>query len=334
MIKKEILAVIVSLIWFCSPALYAQYVVDTSISINKIYGVNTVDQTYKVDGYLVTSWDEPDQTYRPASGERVYENHHADQLISDGLWVPAFEFINIIGQRQTANRRVVISADGRVTYNERFQGLFTTTMDFRQFPFDHQTFVLMMEPFSYEQQQLVFGSARINVEALENQALSEWQMQGKPQARVSRSDYTHLQSGMLSHFSRLTISIQALRKPDYYLWRFILPLSLILVASWAVFWIEGFSERLMTSFTMMLTVVAYTFYTSSLLPRLPYTTLIERMVIMGYVSIFAAIIVIVFVKIRDEKGRPVEHVIPRCRVIFPALFLIAMSVLIGVNGGL
>ncbi|KUI98208.1 gamma-aminobutyric-acid receptor subunit beta [Vibrio sp. MEBiC08052] len=334
MIKTEILAVMAGLVWFCSPALYAQYVVDTSVSINKIYGVNTVDQTYKVDGYLVTSWDEPDPTYRPASGEQVYENRHAEQLMGEGLWVPAFEFINIIGQRQTANRRVVISADGRVTYNERFQGLFTTAMDFRQFPFDHQTFVLMMEPFSYEQKQLKFGSARVTVKALENQALSEWQIQGEPQARLSSSDYEHLQKDILSHFARLTISIQALRKPDYYLWRFILPLSLILVASWAVFWIEGFSERLMTSFTMMLTVVAYTFYTSSLLPRLPYTTLIERMVIMGYVSIFAAIMVIVFVKIRAEKGRPVEYVIPRCRVIFPTLFLIAMSVLIGVNSDL
>ncbi|MDW6004650.1 ligand-gated ion channel [Vibrio mangrovi] len=334
MMLKGILWGIAALIYLCSPELYAQYVVDTSVSINKIYGVNTVDQTYKVDGYLVTSWYEPDTTYRPASGERVYENHQAEQLMNAGMWVPAFEFINIIGKRQTANMRLVITADGRVTYNERFQGLFTTEMDFRQFPFDHQIFELIMEPFSYEQAQLVFGSARIDIETLDNQSLSEWQMQGEPEARVSRSDYAHLQSGALSHFSRLTISIEASRKPDYYLWRFILPLSLILVASWAVFWIEGFSERLMTSFTMMLTVVAYTFYTSSLLPRLPYTTLIERMVIMGYVSIFAAILVIVFVKIREEKGRPVKHVIPRCRAIFPTLFLIAMSMLIGVNSGL
>ncbi|UAB69958.1 gamma-aminobutyric-acid receptor subunit beta [Vibrio sp. SCSIO 43132] len=312
----------------------AQQVIHTSFSINKIYGVNTIDQTYKIDGYLVATWQDPNHPLKPKSGIRRIENRHLDRMLEDGSWMPAFEFINIIGQRLTPNKRLVITDEGGITYNERFQGTFTTEMDFRRFPFDNQSFEIIMEPFSFDQQSLKFGDASVFVEEMTNKTISEWEMDTSSTAKVSRHSYHHLDSAESTDYSRLTVTIDATRKPNYYLWQFILPLSLILIASWAVFWIEGFSERLMTSFTMMLTVVAYTFYTSSLLPRLPYTTFIERMIIMGYVSIFAAILIIVFVKIREERGKPTHGLIPYCRSIFPTFFLAAIAILIGVNSQL
>ncbi|PKF80426.1 gamma-aminobutyric-acid receptor subunit beta [Vibrio sp. vnigr-6D03] len=319
---------------FLSFSTKAQHVIHTSFSINKIYGVNTIDQTYKIDGYLVATWQDVKHPLKPKSGVRLIENQHLDKLLEEGSWVPAFEFINIIGQRLTPNKRLVITSNGDITYNERFQGTFTTEMDFRRFPFDRQSFEIIMEPFSFDQERLKFGDASVYVEELTNKIISEWDMESTPTAKVSQHSYHHLDDAESTYYSRLTVTIDANRKPNYYLWQFILPLSLILVASWAVFWIEGFSERLMTSFTMMLTVVAYTFYTSSLLPRLPYTTFIERMIIMGYVSIFAAILIIVFVKIREEKGKTTHALIPYCRTAFPTFFLAAIAILIGVNSQL
>ncbi|SBS31076.1 Cys-loop ligand-gated ion channel [Marinomonas spartinae] len=310
----------------------AKHIVNVSISINKIYGINTVDQTYKIDGYLVASWQDNTIKLKPKTGQRIYENQSADKIISkDNVWFPAFEFINTVGKRQTANKRLIISSTGEVTYNERFQGTFSTEMDFRHFPFDEQNFKIIMEPFSYEKSQLVFGSAHIFLEKPDNKSLSEWKIEDKPKATVSQHVYHHLDDAENTFFSRLTISIKAQRKADYYLWQFILPLSIILAASWSVFWIRGFPERLNTSFTMMLTVVAYTFYTSNILPRLPYTTFIQRMIIMGYLSIFASILIIIFVKVREQNGHNAEQIMRYCRYLFPGFYLLSILIMAGVN---
>jgi hypothetical protein len=65
---------------------------------------------------------------------------------------------------------------------------------------------------------------------------------------------------------------------------------MIVVASWIVFWISDFGNQLGTAFTLLLTVVAFNFYASTLLPRLPYNTFIEIAIISGYVIPTALVI--------------------------------------------
>ncbi len=48
--------------------------------------------------------------------------------------------------------------------------------------------------------------------------------------------------------------------------------------------------QLEIGFTLMLTVVAFNFYSASILPKLPYQTFIETAIIVGYVFIFPRIV--------------------------------------------
>ncbi|WP_226053332.1 gamma-aminobutyric-acid receptor subunit beta [Dickeya chrysanthemi] len=296
--------------------------VSVSIFINKIYGVNTLEQTYKVDGYIVAQWTgKPRKT--PGDKPLIIENNQIERWITGGLWVPALEFINVVGSPDTGNKRLMLFPDGRVIYNARFLGAFSNDMDFRLFPFDHQQFVLELEPFSYNNQQLRFSSIQVYTENIDNEEIDEWWIRGKASTHISDIRYDHLSSVQpnQNEFSRITVQIDAVRNPSYYLWSFILPLGLIIAASWSVFWLESFSERLQTSFTLMLTVVAYAFYTSNILPRLPYTTVIDQMIIAGYGSIFAAILLIIFAYHRRASGLEDERLIRRCRLAFPLGFL-------------
>ncbi|MBP2858529.1 gamma-aminobutyric-acid receptor subunit beta [Dickeya oryzae] len=296
--------------------------VSVSIFINKIYGVNTLDQTYKVDGDLVAQWtDKPRKT--PGDKPLIVENSQVEWWIKNGLWVPALEFINVVGSPDTGNKCLILFPDGRVIYNARFLGAFSNDMDFRQFPFDHQQFVLELEPFSYNNQQLRFSSIKVYTEHIDDEEIDEWEIRGKVATYISDIRYNHLSSVQPNQndFSRITVQIDAVRNPSHYLWSFILPLGLIIAASWSVFWLESFSERLQTSFTLMLTVVAYAFYTSNILPHLPYTTIIDQMIIAGYGSIFAAILLIIFAHHRQVNGVEDERLIRRCRLVFPLSFL-------------
>ncbi|ACS84169.1 ligand-gated ion channel [Musicola paradisiaca] len=300
--------------------------VEVSIFINKIYSVNTLEQTYKVDGYMVAQWtDAPRKT--PNNKPLIIENNQIDPFIAKGQWVPALEFINVVGSPDTSNKRLVLYPDGRVIYNARFLGTFSNDMDFRRFPFDRQQFVLELEPFSYSNQHLRFSKVTVYNENVGNQDIDEWWMTGTPVTRISNVHYDHLDAGE-NEYSRVTVQIDARRNPSYYLWSFILPLGLIIAASWSVFWLESFSEQLQTAFTLMLTVVAYAFYTSNILPRLPYTTIIDQMIITGYGSIFASILLIIFAYHHQMEGTPDRVLIRRCRVIFPVAVVLFCGLLI------
>ncbi|AWB66581.1 gamma-aminobutyric-acid receptor subunit beta [Saccharobesus litoralis] len=306
--------------------------VEISLHINKLYQVETKNESFKIDAYLVMRWHKPDNTIEPG----VFENIQVQQARQFGLWLPVIEFINVLGRREIANQRVTISSDNWVEYNERFTTTFTTDMDFRQFPFDQQTFSVLMEPFTYDERQLVISKAQVFPKVLGNALDGQWSQLSAPQASVSRQSYSHLSNNGEPdvNFSRLTIAVDVARKSDFYIWQFILPLTLIIIASWAVFWIAGFGERLGTSFTLMLTVVAYNFYTGNLLPHLPYTTLIERLVIFSYVSIFAAILLIVINRVRHPENSANTRLIKTCRYLFPIGFILMMALLIWWNQNL
>jgi len=265
--------------------------IDVEIQINKIYDINTVNETYIIDGYLVANWKNPESENKTTPA--IYENQLVEEEISNGLWVPAFEFINVIGSRDISNKRIALKENGQVTYNERFRAVFTGVMDFRSFPFDTQKFSIQLEAFSYDNKTLVFSNDEPKEPWKVNEMSEEWEILSK-KVYVNSVKYPHLDKTEKTVFSRYNIDITASRKTSYYIWQFIVPLFLIIIISWSVFWIPDFTDKLATSFTLMLTVVAFNFNTSSILPKLPYRTLIESLTTLGYLTIFVSLLVVVF----------------------------------------
>lgn len=298
------------------------------VQINKVYNVNTTNETYSIDGYLVAKWIDLDAINvvdKSEDGKSVdLKGDVIDEYEKRGLWLPDLEFINVVGNRTIPNRRVIVKNDGKVTYNERFDAVFTTDMDFRQFPFDRQAFKIEIESFSKGKKRLVFV---IDPELKTRQGNffnSEWNTPLINET-ISTEEYPQLEE---VEFSRHTISLTTKRVPNYYLWQFVFPLFLIILSSWSVFWIEDFSSQLGTSFTLMLTVVAFNFYTTNILPHLPYTSFLDALVIMGYISIFIGILIVLarhkWFKDIDAK-RPVLSFLYRFGI--PLIVLTAVIIL-------
>jgi hypothetical protein len=244
--------------------------------------------------------------------------------------------MNIVGDREVPNRSLTVESDGRVTYDERFNATFHSDMDFRKYPFDTQTLTVGIESFSFPDSIVVFevGSVRLPHHEPDDQ---EWRL-SKPVASVRTETYNTI-DGAPEAYSHFEFALTAERNPGYFVWQFFLPLILIIAASWAVFWISSFSDQIQTLFTLMLTVVAFNFYTSTLLPRLPYNTFIEITVISGYVSIFLAILMIVVNHSIERRKRGSSsdeteyEIAPKlmrvCRWLFPlgySLFILGLFV--------
>ena len=75
----------------------------------------------------------------------------------------------------------------------------------------------------------------------------------------------------------------------YFLFKIILPVFLILVLAWSTFWINAreIESRLTVSVVCFLSLVAYTFVIDESLPKLPYLTVLDAIILLAYV--FSAI---------------------------------------------
>jgi hypothetical protein len=285
-------------------------VVNVTVNINKIDNIDSLQQTYQMDGYLVLVWTDNRLTSEFDGDEpslRMYENDLASEAMGAMLWWPTIEFINIVGERDVPNRRLEVHSDGRVIYNERFFATFTSEMDFRRFPFDTQDFYLQIESFSYDASDVEFVAGEPALEStgavVEGDAAESW-LFGFPTATISLVDYPHLleANGSVT-YSRYEYTVSAARNPSYFVWQLLFPLLLIITTSFFVFWISDFSGQRSTLFRLMLTVVAFNFYVSELLPQLPYTTVIDATITSGYVTIFGIIALTLVAHVADTRGR-------------------------------
>ncbi len=304
--------------------------VSVDLYINKIYNINTVDETYQIDGYLEYSW--VDERLKlsganSASGPRLYENDRARDFINSEIWFPTIEIMNVQGEIEKPGISIEIHPDGTIIYDERFFGTFSTYMNFRNFPFDTQNFKVRVEAFSYDNNILVFANPILFFETESNSFTEKWNITDMT-AEISAHPYP--ESNIENPFySRAEFVISAKRLTGYYLWQVLFPLFIIIMASFVIFWIRDFGTQIGIGFTLMLTVVAFNFYSASILPELPYQTFIETIIIVGYVFIFLGILaVIINYRLYSEKGNEANNILMRIlRYLFPLTFFIAWFVL-------
>jgi hypothetical protein len=129
-----------------------------------------------------------------------------------------------------------------------------------------------------------------------------------------------------------TFEFKASRKAQHYLLKVILPMVLIVMMSWAVFWIDptNAGSQISVATTSMLTLIAYRFSVDALVPRLPYMTRLDTFILASSLLVFISLIQVLLTTTLAAKGRLGEaHRIDRyCRVIFPLVFAIASTVIL------
>lgn len=302
--------------------------IKVKLFINKIYNIDALNESFSIDGYLVMSWITNTNNFKEPFV--MYENDLMDDFISINKFrFPLVEFINTLGAREISNKRLIIKPKGRIIYNERFNAVFHNTMDFKKFPFDIQSFNVQLEAFSYDKTELEFIKDAEVAEIDSKSSLIGWEILSE-EADIYDIKYEHLVelSGYAQKFSRIEYKIIARRLPGYYIWQVLFPLLLIIVSSWVIFWLKNFSDQIATSFTLMLTVVAFNFYSATFLPQLPYNTFIESLIMSGYIFIFVVIITNVFFRFLGDRYPQKIKLSLALRFIYPVTSLVVLFMVV------
>lgn len=129
-------------------------------------------------------------------------------------------------------------------------------------------------------------------------------------------------------FSRAVFDVNIERETGYYVLKLCIPLTLIVMLSWSVFWMkdETTGNRIRTSSTAFLTIVAYQFAISRDLPKVAYLTLMDRLMIASFILIALTALENMIAGLISERNPAIAHRLDlNSRWIFPLVYVAVIA---------
>jgi hypothetical protein len=271
-----------------------------------------------VTGYLELSWRDP----RLAVGAVANARPRATKRVDAGkIWTPRIFFENALEQPSYHHEPAVEVDDrGVVTSFVILTGKFSAPMNLRQFPFDRQVLGVRIGPF--EDESVVKFVVKPEMLLVSKRAsATDWTIEGTA-ARVE----SHVYVAGEGIYSRYENEVSVARRATFYVWRVMLPLTLLVLVSWAVFWFEpaGLQPQISTCMASLIALVAFNFTTDFSLPKVAYLTLIDKHALIGFGFVSASVVLVTLIHVALTRNHlQVALSIQRvARWAFPAAYLV------------
>lgn len=281
--------------------------------------IDEVTQRFNLVGYLLARWKDPRLAFTPRASWEKFRTYSPDQL-----WCPHFDFVNGVVPHSAYDVTIHVFPDGTVRYSERSSAELSNTFHLRTFPFDRQILEILIHPSVAEDQTVELmperGSEAISAEPRVYQSLAQWSITG---THAAVEQVPGLAGESISEV-RFTVTIA--RRFNFYIWKVFLPLLLMVMLSWTVFWIDPteLGAQVQISVTTILTVIAFAFAIQANLPKVPYLTFIDVFFLICYLFVFATAIEITAVHFAGRSGRMTRarKIGSASRIVLPAAFAV------------
>src|SRR6266571_5017782 len=286
-----------------------------------ISNIDSAQQTFTAEIAVVLRWKDP----RLAHTGKGIARYPLEQI-----WHPR---VGIVNETNSVSRKmpdsVEVEPDGTVTYRQRYVGAFTQPLRLQSFPFDRQTFRVQLVAVRYQSNEVMFVPDQVWIQdglkgaggispsvTLPDWTIEKWEVKPLVYALAPRHQY-----------SSYAFEFTAARNVSHYILKVMFPLVLIVIMSWAVFWMDPIhsNAQINIAITSMLTLIAYRFATDNQLPRLPYMTRLDAFILMGTMLIFFSLIEVITTTILEtnHRARLAKTIDRCCRLIFPTIFATA-----------
>jgi len=308
------------------PAEGGRVKVTVALHVLNLSGIDEVTERFQLTGYLLSQWRDPRLTYQPAGPNDKFKT-----LSPDSVWRPRLVIINVVEPRHTFETSLRVAPDGLITYAERFEAVVTSTFHLKSFPFDSQKLEVIIHPFTNQQQFITFVPSQLPVwtatEFNSYSSLESWKFKSLTfELGTAASQFgAHAVSE-----DRFEITVE--RRYGFYLWKVFLPLLLMVVVSWSVFWFDPpeVSSQVQIAVTTILTIIAFALAISLTLPRVPYLTFADAFFLTCYIFAFVAMLELTAVHIayRNDRRKLATEIRRTARWLVPAVFVVINSILI------
>jgi hypothetical protein len=270
------------------------------VKLQQITSVDQKAENFGVVATLVMHWTDPALAYDPELVQDRFKVFTGDafgaEMSRNGQLWPQYTIGNQQGNRWVQNRLVVVRPNGETVYLERFSTtLQAPDFDFRDFPFDVQKFFIRIDLLTPEWMFVLDDLAGYS-EVGEKLGEEEW---------VVTDFDTHFSRGNILHrpVSRFDLEFRAKRHIAYYVFRILLPLTVIIAVSWILFFLKDYAKRVDAAGANLLLFIAFNFAISNDLPRLGYLTFLDTLLISAFLVTAVVLILAVYLRRQDMKGR-------------------------------
>jgi hypothetical protein len=307
------------------PVLRQPTEVRVGIRMQQITDVDQKAENFGVVASLQVEWQDPALAFSPDSCQCSYKTFKGDEfgrfVTTRGIDWPASTLFNQQGNRWTQNRIVVVRPNGEALYFERFSTtLQAPDFDFTLFPFDTQQFFIHVDAL-FPEEMYVFSELEGFSGLGEQLGEEEWLVTDFGTSVSSQTASTESAS------SRFTFGFQARRHLQFYVLRFLLPLVIIIIVSWATFFLKDYGKRVDVAGANMLLFIAFNFTISDDLPRLGYLTLMDTILASTFLVTALVIVFNVYLKRLEVDGKgALAHRIDKYAIWFyPLAYLIGIA---------
>jgi hypothetical protein len=263
-----------------------------------ISDIDEVAQHFKMVGYLVAEWKDDRLAFIPRAAWDRYRSYSPAEV-----WCPHFDFVNGIVPHSAYDVSIRAYPDGTVKYIERSSAELSNTFRLKTFPFDLQKLDILIHPGMSDADSVDFvdlnDGRAVSAEPRVYSELAQWTVTGM----TSSAERIPGLGGETISQVRFAISIA--RRYNFYIWKVFLPLVIMVILSWTVFWVDPseLSAQATISVTTILTVIAFAFAIQANLPKVSYLTYIDLFFLISYLFVFLTALEIVAVHLAGRSGR-------------------------------
>ncbi|MBL8003444.1 MAG: hypothetical protein JNL05_15930, partial [Flavobacteriales bacterium] len=208
----------------------------TEFHLQDIDAIDDETETVSFAGTLILRWHDARQAYDTAgggAGELLFNDLEA--LIDlHPTWLPSVDLLNAAGPFEVRSELLRIRPDGTCTLVRSVNGMAKSRLDLSRFPFDEQQVEIILRLHGLARQEAVLvpsgQGAFMDAGTLR---VPQWDVLGATMLdRVIRTEVF----GSAVEVPVLVVTIDIARDPVHILRLVVLPLAIIVVLSWSVFW--------------------------------------------------------------------------------------------------
>jgi len=283
--------------------------VNIELYVMDIDEIDDIHQKFTGKVYLQATWQ-----------DKRLANHISKVYKLDDVWHPRLQILNKQKVFTSLPQVVEVKDKGEVIYRQIYFGNFSQTLNLKEFPFDTQilSFDTISTDFSKDEVKFEFNDKS----GISNKfTLPDWEIK---QVHYEVLPLTFRNGPEVYDNAKLIIKLK--RHVVYYIFKFILPLFLIVFMSWIVFWIDPaeYSTQISISVTSMLTIIAYKFVMGNSLPKVPYLTRLDYIMTFATVLVFLTLLqsATTSILVRKDKEILARKIDYYCRFAVPLTFFI------------
>jgi hypothetical protein len=226
--------------------------------------IDDVNQLFSVDLFVDVTWQDP----RLAVPEKMRIGKIQRRPLEE-IWTPRLLILNDRGLSAHLPRVAEIDDLGNVNTQQRVSGELSTNLLFKDFPFDTQLLPIRIVSYSYSAQDLHF-SIDNQIGWVDGPLSAEgWRF------RIIGPEIDEFYiPAKETVWAQLTYLIEAKRNSQYYMLTMFLPVSMIVLMSWFVFWLppDVIPSRVGISTASIFSLIAFSLSIRMGLPRVSYLT--------------------------------------------------------------